>query len=427
MNNDVIAVKNEGKKEKASKIKDILVIILAIVLAFGCLFIRGKIKEKNRQLRSGIAYYLDDTPVPNNYSTPSYFFPYNDEIYFLGYKDKKYNLTAMNFDGSNIHIVAENDELKGVSFYMVYDGEAYFYDNESGFTTDEKNGKYNKKINLKTGEITELGHTYIFLPETLNDGKIIAVGVRSSASSDKSIREIDLKTNEVIKEIEKKDINSGSIYYNVDEQIKYSIVSLTRGSEAFFAVYKDDLMQIEVHPNLPHEKNSNDSYKLIYAKNDIYYLSYRDKLLKYNFTNNVIEDIVDNPLLTYSIQNTADFNNVYVYSNYAIHRFNPDSLTFDKVFDIYSDFHFSDMVDFNNYTFGGEFFVRDDKYYVCMLCSTLVPRTFERLGALQIYDKTTNETKLYQDLRKTFFDYENKVIYFFVQDGNKYRVEKVDM
>ena len=31
---DVIAVKNEGKKEKASKIKDILVIILALLFLF---------------------------------------------------------------------------------------------------------------------------------------------------------------------------------------------------------------------------------------------------------------------------------------------------------------------------------------------------------------------------------------------------------
>ena len=109
-----------------------------------------------------------------------YYFIYNDEIYFYGNEidwnteTTTHTLYKMNLDGTNKKVFAESNELDNPMFYFVYKNEAYFHLGGPAQNNPETGKIVNKKINLTTGDITNVNCDEFLLPYSLKDGKVKA-------------------------------------------------------------------------------------------------------------------------------------------------------------------------------------------------------------------------------------------------------------
>ena len=145
------------------------------------------------------------------YKGPNFYFMYEDQLYYYDYKT--HELFVTNLDGTNKRLITQSEELLNASFFLVYKGEAYFYNTE-GYHEQSKI-KYNKKVNLKTGKITNLNNDYAFIPSTLKNNIITAVDCRTiHKTCHYTYVRYNLDTNKVEYENKSKEVIGLNMEYN---------------------------------------------------------------------------------------------------------------------------------------------------------------------------------------------------------------------
>ena len=302
----------------------------------------------------------------------------------------------MDLDGKNNKKLAETDDLRYAHFYFVYNDEAYYqhvFDNE------------NKKINLKTGEISSLGTNDIYIPKTLNNGLVYSFVVNRIAGDAYSIfKKIDITNNKIISEI-KIDSSVGYVYYlDYDGN---SIYYLENYYSRYPSIYKNNQI---VYEFTEYDKYNFPEIEFICVNNNYIYFEQKDIIYKLDINNKSIEKEVSNNLE--DIKRISSGNNMdnYFYSNKKIYSFNMKDDTFELVI--------SDVEKQPEYVYNMNnkliFTENTDnvKYY----------SEIDNLGSVIIYNKQNNNIEIFTNIRKVSFD--DDYIYLLNQSNNSYFVQK---
>ena len=420
-------------KNTKTKIKKYCLIIVCVFIIIMIISnISNKFNDNIQKEQQGIAYYLDKVPNFQTYRENNYFFIYKDKIYFYAKEEtenNKYNhsLYVMDMDGNNKSLIATDDRLESASFFLTYKDESYFYNAEDNVQIDSDVELINKKINLKTGEIVSLENKYDIYANTFENGMVYSYGVRFPRNNEERLfRKIDLNTNDVIF---KSNINyepEDSIYYDYINGNSYTINS-NRGK---FVLFQDNRRISEIDPNL--DTSTTESWNsVLLKKNNYLYLTFRNYIIKYNLLTNSIEEknkykINEGEktfnINRYSIIDTNDKNNSYIYYDGKIYLLDIENLMFKELLEIPKEYLYPGEFDFN-----GSLFVNNSQYIFMFNMNRLKYLRNDSLGSVYIYSNDLSTSKIINDVRKTSFDYENKKIYFVIKDKNSYKIEKYNI
>lgn len=388
-----IYVKLSHKNKKIFKI--VLIALLLIIITFTVFLNIYNDKNKN------LAEVLDNSPSSLFYSSTSYYFIYNDKIYYYvldnnnDYTELYDQLFVMNLDGTDNQKLVETDELRYADFYFVYNNEAYYYTMYYG---------ENKKINLSTGEITSLGNDDNYLSKTLKDGKVYALIDHAVAGDSYAIfKKIDLDTNKTISEVKTTHSLSGNQYYlDYDGGNVYFL-------EDFYSEYPTIYKNNSIVYTFDDENAKdiqfiavNQSYLYFKLKNYIYKLNVNTKQIEKRFYCSLGD------IHRISSGNNSD-NYYYVYGK--IYEFDVNNNQFRLVVSNINDkpdyvYNINDKLIFTENT-------DNLKYYT----------STDNLGTVLVYDGKSIER--FDGIRKVSFD--ENYMYLLIDAKENYVVQKYDL
>lgn len=384
----------------SSNKKKIFKIVLTIVILLLLIFSFSVKKHKN------LVEVISDPPSYDYYDNSTYYFIYKDKIYYYKLEHnnsftKLYDrLFVMNLDGTNNKKLAETDELRYATFYFVYNDEAYYY---TMYCNE------NKKINLKTGEVNNLGTNDIYFAKTLDNGIVYSFIDNAIAKDTYSIfKKIDIKNNRTISENKIKYSMSGYEYYF--DYDGTNIYYLEDYYSKFPSIYKNNQIIYEFTEYNKHEFQKiefiavNSNYLYFKQKDIIYKLNINDKSIEKEMSSSL------NDLKRISSGNNADN---YFYSNEKIYSFNMEKDTFELlisdiekqpeyVYNINNKLIFTENTD-------------NVKYY----------NETDNLGSVVIYNELNNNVEKFNNIVKASFD--EKYMYLLYQSNNDYFVEKIKL
>lgn len=403
----------ESKKENR-KTTIVIGIILVIYLIYNFIL---PIMDKNNSLTKMIETLPHDERVPLSlpYNTPSFYFNYKNKLYYYEHKDRKNYFYEMDLNGSNKKLISEDSLLLFPSFYLVYKDEAYFFSTEGYIYNDEK--RINYKVNLNTGVVTSLENSYRFLPYLFKDGKIISVG-SDEYSDPYTYRVYNLDTNESEYENTYKYDFQKSYIYDYSNGDIYSIrLKQTEDKQAYnLKIFKND---IEVGDFILNDLD-NYTITLLYANNDALFF-YSSKLLyKYDINTKELKATSRTLKNGFDIINSNNPNNLFIYDKDEknLYLLDKENITLKKLFTV------KGTVDY----FKEIIIETKDKIIISAGGNSLKYKTnLDPLGTLNIYDKNTGKIDLTENVRRTFYDYENNIIYLYVKKGNRYYSKIVNM
>jgi len=414
------------------------VVIICVVVAISCIFVVKKtvffdilFNNNYNDSRSELAKLIE--VLPDNpetwelpYNKPNFYFPYKDKLYYYDYITN--GLYVMNLDCSEKKLINSSVELRYASFYLVYKDEAYFI-NVEGYHIGNQT-KINKKINLVTGEITNLNNDYPFytiLPRYFDDGIVIF----ANDTRDSFIK-YNLNTDSV--EFENKHGNDIVFDYIFDYSNGnyYGIVDNYDNNTVSFAVYKNGIFL----NNFVTEKYAHSQYgfrnEYLYVDDKALFLTDTANLYKYDFNTQQVTKTEDVDLFSFRMieSNSTDTIFIYNYTDSYIYELDKEKVLLKKLFKApveehegndfsYNTIYSSEMFDSNIYDTG-------TKIIFSVRANNLRYKTKEdRLGKIVIYDKITKNIKTIEKIRRTFFDYENSELYIFIKNNNTYNIEKM--
>ena len=434
INNDIYS-NNEENQKREKKFKKFFPLVIVIAIVVMVKIVIPALNDKSSPLinsKNSFSKMIDTMPKDENtpyelpYHSTSYYFNYKDKLYYYEHKKNENNLYIMDVDGNNKELITSNNELILPSFYLVYNNEAYFYSIE-GYHTEIP--KSNNKINLKTGEITNLGNDYSFIPYTLKDGKIISEG-NLNLSDSSTFRIYNLENNTI--EFEKKveyDYRKSTIYdYSTGDLYAFSRNNYS-DNNVTITIYKNDIEMGNFVVNNLHKNKLNESMIiLLYANNGSVFLTDKTKIYKYNTNTNELTTTNDVDLLSYAIVKSNNPNNLYIYNNRTcyLYELDQENATLNKLFKVIGEFE-----DTSNdeliLKYRTNIFENDSKLVL------IEHSIFEKLKAdedpldtVNIYDKKTKELSSIENVRSSFYDYENNIIYLYVKKDNNYYSKKIE-
>ena len=363
-----------------------------ITIIFLCLIILRNSNKKD------IAEVLNNSPNSEFYNISSYYFIYNNKIYYYSLEhnnnfSKLYDrFYVMNLDGTDNRKLAETDELRYAHFYFVYNNEAYYY---TTYYDD------NKKIDLSTGRITSLGNKDIYLGKTLKDGVIYSFIDNSAfGNANSALRKIDLKNNTVLSEVITKyrvyhnkyviDYDEGNIYYIEDSNSEHP------------SIYKNDEFIYEFSN---YSKTTLPETQFIAADKSFVFFKQNQQIFKLNTDTRKIEATINYELEEFKRINGGNSSDNYFYSNNKIYSFNLNNNSFDLILD--------------NIQKAPEY-IYDMNNRIVFTENTDNLQNYV-LGSVTIFDKTTNKVETINNVRKFSFDEEK--LYLLIENNNNYIIE----
>lgn len=159
-----------------------LIVVISIAVAF-ILFNATKVENR-----------LKADPS-NYYSKTNYYFITGDKIYYYNMDDQdRGRVYSMKWNGSENKLVSSSEKLKTPKFQLVYNNNAYCV------TPISTTNNAVLKINLESGAINKVCEGKVeILPETLKDGKVMAVEISDIKYEEPKIDlyEFDLEAEEM--------------------------------------------------------------------------------------------------------------------------------------------------------------------------------------------------------------------------------------
>jgi len=314
------------------------------------------------------------------YEKTTYYFIHNDKIYY--YYSDKHQLYVMNLNGSNNKLLCKSDELRYANFAFVYNNYAYY--SISGA---------NKKVNLSTGEITDVIGDGFILANTF-DGNT----ANTYHGTNKSVK-INLDKNTLIYTNEfNEDMDGKEYFIDYENGDIYYTESLYRNPKNN-KIYKNDtlLYDFDTKCNFLLKHNN---YLFLYNSSNIYKFNLKTKTIDKKFNYNI------NNLTRISSGNN---NDNYFYGKNKIYTFNVQNDEFECLLENIPQqpeyvYRYNDKIIFTNNTD----YIRKDI-----------------LGSVIIYDLNEKTHKIYDKIRKASFD-EDK-LYLINEENEEYTVNQIDL
>lgn len=403
--NVVIEKKIMPKRQKTLLIVIGSALILTICLALVFFknqdkFVIDRIEDDN------IADMIDNIPNGDLYEEASYYFIYNEKIYFYDCSlDKEYNLSdnfySMNLDGTNKKLITQNTELRYATFYFVYNNEAYFY-------SPYEHG--NKKINLTTGDINALNIEDIYVSKTLNDGMINTFIDNAVYGNNYSrFTKIDLKSGGQVYSVTINDTMVGKKYYL--DYAGGNIYYLNKDGNMRPAIYKNTE---RIYEFMEYDSNRFEDFAFIASNGNYLYFMIDNHVYKLNVVTRLIEKALDYNLgEIHRISSGNNYDNYYYISN-KIYELDFNTDTFKLVLKNVT-FEPTEVYHINNKLI----FTRNAKqlYY---------KYNHSDLGKVLIYDISLQRiVDQYQNVIK--FDIDSNYAYMLTTDREEYYVEKMSL
>ena len=391
------------KKNKKALIIIIIILILLVVCAVGVKIYLDKkndinTNEKEEPVEVGptisLEKELSEPPMSSYYEITDYYFIYKDKIYY--YKMALFNgnlydnFNVVNLDGTNKQTLNSTNELRLAWFYAVYDDYAYYY---TMYTME------NKKINLKTGEITTLDEKEQYFSNTANNNKIAYL------YDFKTFKAVDLTNNKVT--FEKKVIQAVG-----HEQLFYDY---SYGNIYYYEDYYTDYLTIFRNDQKAYEfidlgnKPANIELEFLAANNNYLYINMNNNIYKVDVINHTLVDFVNNELSGAKRISTGNTDYNYLYANGKIYSYDIKTDTFTLIpVDVPAKPEYA-------YRYGDKIVFTDN---------TDNPYTSEdTLGHVTIYDLSNKSVEKYDNVRKASLDEKN--LYMIFQEKQKFKVQKI--
>lgn len=359
-----------------------LTVIVALLSAISVYTLTKYYNYTNKNL----AEVLNDIPNSEYYDTSSYYFIYNDKIYYYVWEGLNDKLFAMNLDGTGNKKIAETDELRYANFYFVYNNEAYYY------TTFYKE---NKKINLATGQITSLGNNDFYISKTLKNGEVNTLINYNDCSI---LKKVDLTNNKTLSEIKTfhgiagkeyyLDYDGGNIYYLEDFDTNIS------------TIYKN----ADIVYQFDNEKNKDIDF--IAVNEDYLYYEFENHIYKLNTNSKEIENKVECNLGDIHRIGSGNNTDNYFYINGKIYELDLNNDKFNLILNDIKNkpdyvYNINNKLIFTENT--------DNKYN-------------NNLGLVVIYDISSKSIEKFDSIRKVCFD--ENYMYLLI---NNYVVQKYQL
>lgn len=374
-------------------------VLIAIIISI--MFLGINI-PKNNNKKNDIAEVLNNPPSFEFYDMSSYYFIYNNKIYYYSLEhnsnfSKLYDrLYVMNLDGTDNKKLAETDELRYATFYFVYNNEAYYY---------TMYDKENKKIDLSTGKVTGLGNTDIYLGKTLNNGIVYSLLDNSMfGNSNPILKKINLSNNTILSEVKTKysvsnnryffDYDGGNIYYIEDSYSTHP------------SIYKNDEIIYEFNN---YSKMTMPKTQFIAVDKSFIYFKQNQQIFKLNIDTKKIEGTINYELEELKRISSGNNSDNYFYSNNKIYSFNLKNDSFDLILD--------NIQKAPEYVYN----MKDKLVFTENTDNLKYNSEINNLGYVTIYDKTTNKVEIFNNIRKFSFDERN--IYLLIENNDDYLVE----
>ena len=375
--------------------KKVLIIIMVVLLIGSFLIVWNEYSNKD------LVDVLDKSPSHDFYSKTSYYFIYKDKIYYYKldinniFNKMHDKLFVMNLDGTHNRKLVESDELRYAYFYFVYNDEAYFYSIYYG---------ENKKVNLKTGEISSLGTDDRYIVNVLNKGIVYAFIDGNDYSK---FMKIDLNNNKTISEIKTNySVLSKEYYLDYDG---FNIYYLENNYSQFPSIYKNNQV---IYEFTEYDKSDFPEIKFIAANNDYIYFKLKSIIYKLNVNDKTIEKEININLNVERISSNNNMDN-YFYCNNKIYSFNTQKENFELII---SDVEKQPVYVYN---------LNNKLIFTESTDNVKYNIDKDNLGSVLIYDKQTNNIEKYIDIRKVSFD--ENFIYLLYQSNNNYSVKKINI
>lgn len=230
-------------KKKKILIIVIIIAILTILLGIITYNIRPKEEENSNNEKSKsnkVELTRDDLSenITKGIIYENKIYMYED--YITGDTDTLY---VADLDGTNKEIIIQGEQIRNMEPYFVYNNELYYY---LGYE------QTNKKINLKTKEITDLHNDHILLPQTIrNDTVIGGIDRRSAGKSEISYIKYDLKNKKslITNNVNTKELYEKDYFYDFDDD-KIYLVASTSNDRDTYKLYKNNDVLITLPSSL---------------------------------------------------------------------------------------------------------------------------------------------------------------------------------
>ncbi len=367
-----------------------------------------------------------NVPLELTYREPNFYFPYKDTFYYYDYKTN--SLFSMNMDCSNKKLITSSSEMHHPSFYLIYKDEAYFY-NVEGYHTEVP--KVNKKVNLVSGEVINLNNDYKALPVSFNNGIVTTLG-NINVTDSATFRKYNLNTNTVDFENKYKyNINydymydyANGTYYAINNKLNNTVVNIE--------VYKNDklLSSFKIDDVYTKQKYGF-RIKYLYVDDNALFLTDSVSLYKFDFKTKSIKKSENLILEFFDIFYSNNNDTVYLYnrSDCYVYVLDKESVALNKLFRVPNAKEYTDISSSGTIFYESNIYDTGSNLILPFEANNLRYKTKndESLGQVIIYDKSSKNSKVIENVRRAFFDYENSVLYIFVKNNSTYNIEKISL
>ena len=367
------------------------------------------------------------SPFYLTYHKPNFYFVYKDKFYYYDYKSNSFY--SMNMDCSDKNIITVDCEMKHPSFYLVYKDEAYFY-NIEGYHNEID--KVNMKVNLLTGEITNLNNDYKVLPVTYNDGVVMTIG-NLNLSDSSTFRKYNLNTNNVDFENNYKYMPSYQYMYDYNTGDNYGMNYRLEGTTVYLDINKNNTLFSNFKvDNVYIRRKYGFIIRFLYVDSNIIYFSDTSSLYKYDFKTQAIEKNENIVFDSFDIFYSNNNNIIYFYSRNDCYLYSLDKNdnVIKKLFKVpKAKEHTDDIMSSETVFTESSIYDTGSKIILPFDANNLryKIKNDESLGQVIIYDKSSKEIETIENVRRAFFDYENAMLYIFIKDKNIYNIKEIPL
>ena len=359
------------------------------------------------------------------YREPNFYFQYKDKFYYYDYI--RNSLFVMNTDCSDKKLIASGKEMRHPSFYLVYKDEAYFYNIEAYHNGEDK---VNRKVNLLTGEVISIDNDYNFIPVSFNNGIVTSLGNRNMNDST-TFRKYNLDTNSVDIENKYKHNADYTYIYDYSTGDYYAINKKQDENTVHFTLYKNDILLSNFTINNVNISQYGLRINYLYVDNNALFLSDGKSLYKYDFKTSSIKKTENTNIDYFDIFYSNNSDTVYLYNRMDcyIYVLEKEKGVLNKLFKVPNAIESKKNSTDETIFYKSSIYDTDSKIILPFNANNLRYKTEidSSLGSVVIYDKKTKDIKNIDNVRRAFFDYENKLLYIYVKDKSTYNVKKISL